>query len=177
MTPSADPANAATAETFVPDKLLDEGEVVLLAIKPSGWFVLLVSYPVLVAAALVAAGAYLAGGLFDSARSQQVVLMLAVAAGCLRVMFACFQWVGRLYVLTNKRVMRIRGVMRVDVFTCPLKQIGKVLPSATLLERLLRVGTLQFDISDSNRPQARWLHVARPAEVYETLLDALRRAG
>lgn len=57
MTPSADSASApARIKTIAPEALglLDDGELILLAVKPSGWFLLLSSWPVLVAAAAVA---------------------------------------------------------------------------------------------------------------------------
>ncbi len=54
MTPVADSANPpAQMDAAAAEELLDGGEVILLATRPSGWFVLLTSCPVLVVAGLV----------------------------------------------------------------------------------------------------------------------------
>ena len=174
MTPLSDQANTATEEALFPAELLEGGEVVLLAIKPSGWFVLLASWPVLATAGLIAFGMFLFEEFFYAAGPQRAVLLVCVAAGCLRAIFACFQWVGRLYVLTNQRVMRICGVMRVDIFTCPLKQIGEVVLTATFLERPLRLGTLHFEPVGGGL-EADWLCIARPEEVKGQIEQAIRR--
>ena len=46
------------AAYLVPANLLGADEIIILAIKPSNWFVLLASLPVTAAAAVVAAGAF-----------------------------------------------------------------------------------------------------------------------
>jgi hypothetical protein len=161
---------------MVPAKLLEDGEIVLLAVKPSAWFVLLVSWRVLVAAGLAGLGVVLLEEIFNRGGFQQPVGLICVAAGCLRVIFACFQWAGSLYILTNRRIMRIRGVLRMDVFATRLKQISEVSLTAGVLEGALRAGTLRLSLSGSDVPHGDWIHVARPQEVHEIVNDAVRSA-
>lgn len=175
MTQSPGETNAPPADAIFPADLLEGGEVVILAVKPSGWFVLLVSWRVLVGAGVLGGAAYLGEELLHVAGPYPAVLLICAAAGCVRVIFACFQWVGRLYVLTNRRVIRIGGVIRPDVYSRPLRQIRDVLLRPGPLERPLRVGTLYFDVTDGDL-DARWTCLARPAEVRETVLEAVRRA-
>jgi len=175
--PSAEHVATTAQEDLVPPALLEDAEVVLLATKPSGWFVLLVSWRVLALAGLVAVVLILAEPVLHAAvASRQAVILLCVAACCLRVIFGCFQWLGRLYVLTNKRILRIKGVMRAEVFACPLRRIRRVLPGATVPERLLGVGSLYFQTGQQDGADGAWIHLARPLAIRDMIEEAIRRA-
>jgi len=164
-------------EGLVPHALLEDGEVVLLATKPSGWFVLLVSWRVVVLTGLAAVILILAEPVLHApAASRQAVILLCVAVCCLRVILGCFQWLGRLYVLTNKRILRIKGVMRAEVFACPLRRIRRVLPGATVPERLLGVGSLYFQTGEQAGADGAWIHLARPLSIRDLIEQAIRRA-
>lgn len=176
MTPAAKSAATAGAEAVVPEKLLNEGEVVILAVKPSPWFVLLYSWPTLAMAVLVVAAAYLAESLLAVDVRPDLFLMAASAVAAVQVFIACCQWVGRLYVLTNIRVMRVRGVFKVDLFQCPLKKIENIVQSATVQERFFSVGSLFFQAPECPKDEPGWIHLARPAEVYEVVRDAVARS-
>ena len=176
MSPSAEPAASVGAEALVPQRVLQDGEVVILAVKPSPWFVLEVSWPVVVIAALAAAAVLLGLRIFGSVVSRQTVLGICVTIGCVRLFVGCFQWMARLYVLTNHRVIRIRGVVRENVFSCPLKRLRKACLSTTLFERMVGVGSLLLMTVESEYPAAEWSCVARPAEVERVVNKAIRRA-
>ena len=175
--PSAEPAETPAQIGVVPTELLDDGEVILLATKPSGWFALLVSGPVLGGAALVAAGMLLAGpAVRIGARARQGVVLICLAAACLRVVLACCQWFGRLYILTDRRILRIRGIIRSDVFACPLRDIRRTTASAGLCERLLGLASLYFDLEDGEGSDSAWIHLSHPEEIRQTIEEAIRRA-
>jgi len=171
---SATPAESAGAAL---PQLLHEGEVVILAVKPSVWFVLLSAWPAIAVAAAVAVVGYVALPMIETqiTYSRRVLTMLCASVVLIQLFISCCQWIGRLYVLTNVRVLRIRGVFRVDVFQCPLSKIRQATLTATRHERLCGVGTIHFDVETPTEEPC-WLHVARPAEVNDTLQDALRRA-
>ncbi|MDY6913707.1 MAG: PH domain-containing protein [Planctomycetota bacterium] len=176
MTPTAEPASPSVAgETLVPAKLLDEDEIVILAVKPSGWFVLLQSLPVLAVAVVVVVAAILAADVFSIAVAKRTVVWICAAAVCLQLLAAGCQWLGRLYVLTNRRMMRIRGVLQVDVFQCPLRCVGRATASATRLERCIGVGSLFFGGGQAELPDVAWIHVARPVEVQDLINETIRR--
>ena len=170
-------APVAPPVAIVPEKLLDAGEVVILAIKPSFWFVLLSSFPAVAAAAGVALTALVVHRLWADWISLNVVFLLCAAVALTKVMASCIQWAGRLYVLTNVRIMRVRGVLRADVFQCPLKQIRDLSLSASMGEKLLSVGSLWFQVQDSVAAETAWLHIAQPNEVHEIVREAIGRAG
>ena len=177
MTPAGDPAAALAQESAVAARLLDDGELVLLAIRPSAWFVVLVSGPVLAVAVVLGLGAYLADKGFGPSAPYRSVLYFCAAAFCARLVLAAFQWVGRLYVLTNRRVLWISGVLRVAVSQCPLPKVRATRLSATLGERLVGIGSLVFELRGGQEPPDAWITIARPKEVQEQVESAIRRAG
>lgn len=172
MTPSAEQAPAAEARILLPEQLLTDGEVIILAVKPSGWFVLLASWPVLAIAAM----AGVAMGLLRTAGPYQAALLVCVGVVCLRIVVACFQWMGLVYVLTNKRVMRICGLVRTDSVSCRLTEINQVELSRSPLEGPLGIGSLYFQSTERSVEQAAWINVAGPDELLKTINDAIQRA-
>ena len=96
---------------------LRDGEVILLVLKPSVWFILLVSLR-FVAAVMIAA---IAARLWLHANTHFCMdgTVFCIAG---RLMFATAAWFGRLYVLTDQRVLRITGVLNVEICDCPLRK-------------------------------------------------------
>ena len=171
----APPASGTlTAEGLsLPADLLDGGEVVVLAIKPALWSVLFNSAQWLAAGAvLIALGWFAAAPAFFS-RAALVQAVLAVVG--LRLGFAVMQWVSRVYVLTNRRVMRIRGVLRVDVFACPLVKIINTGVIIRPHEAATRLGSIWFNTGEE-ASEGTWYHVARPHEVHAEIRKAVERA-
>lgn len=168
---------ALPVEHLVPAHLLDGGEIVILAIKPSLWFVPLTSARWLILSVVLFAAANI------SWLSPHVAgyLRLIGYLGCAgRLGWAMLQWVSRLYVLTNRRVMRLRGVFNVELFQCELTRVQSVVLSASLPERLVRSGTILIQTAGalgSASGTAAWRIVARPLEVHQKLSEAIRRAG
>jgi len=177
MSPSAEPAGLAVeAADLVPAERLENGEVVILAVKPSRWLPLLVSWPVMALAVIVAAAAYVADKLSATAGNEEVVALLCLAVACTRITVGCFQWLGRLYVLTDRRVMCLRGVFRQDCWYCPLRGVRQVHLSASPPERLFAVGSLLFECPDDPRANGHWMYLADPEEVLRIVQEARNRA-
>ncbi len=168
---------AMPVEHIVPAHLLDGGEIVILAIKPSLWFVpltsarwILLGIGLLLAANISWVSPHVAGYL-------RMAGYLGVAG---RLGWAMLQWVSRLYVLTNRRVMRLRGVFNVELFQCELTRVQSLVLSASLPERLARSGTILIQTAGalgSVGGSAAWRIIPRPLEVHQKLNDAIRRAG
>lgn len=177
MSTPADTANPpAGAEVSSAEQILQGGEEIILAVKPSPWFVVLVSWPVLLAAAALAAGAYAASEWFAAALPAGAIYLLCLAAAATRVMVASLQWMSRLYMLTNLRVMRIRGVLQADIRVHLLRKIARTHCSAGLFERVMGVGTLSFEVPGEETAETAWAHVSRPREVEEAVNQAIRRS-
>ena len=167
----------AVTEVVLAERILHDGEVVILTVKPSGWFVLLCSLPVLTPLAVVAGGAFfiqIALGYFSGTVGLMVLLGCSVAAGT-QLLLASFRWLGRLYVLTNQRVLRLRGVVRVDVYECPLNRISEVDVQCASFERIFALGSMEFAIDGKVTAEPGWINIAHPNEVAEEVRRAIRR--
>lgn len=180
--PSAGEINPTLSMEVVPPALLHSGEVVILAIKPSVWYIMLVSWPVLATAVLLPLLMTSAMRVFEIKGQGLLVPVstLCTLAAISRIALAIYQWTGRLYVLTNLRIMRIRGLARPDVFDCPLKKIAKVLPSQMLIEKAIGLGSLLFELKGESDIAAAtqehsWLHIAHLEEVSTIVNETIHR--
>lgn len=168
--------NVATrAEELVPPDILSGGEVVLFAIKPSLWSIVLESAKWLVGVLVVIVLApYLAERF--AFLSLRVLVQGALAVGGLRLGFALLQWVSRLYVLTDRRVMRIRGIVNINLFECPLAKIQNTYATFSLGERLFGLGTIGFATAGTVGIGAYWRMVSKPLEVHGKVRRAIEKA-
>lgn len=177
MSPSAEPTSrrAEAPAQLVPVDLLQDGEVVILALKPSGWFVIIASLPIVASAALVAGLAYVVN-LYHPPTQLRLICSACAAVALLRTVIACWQWLGRTYVLTNRRIVCIRGLLRVQWSAAGLAGIRETLLTSAIAERLVGTGSI-FCLGDpEGLPLVTWHSVARPAEIHEIVLEAVNRA-
>jgi hypothetical protein len=91
-------------------------------------------------------------------------------------MWAVLQWMGRLYVLTDLRIIRLAGVLKVEIFDCALRKVARTQVNASLKERLCGTGGIEIIPGDESCPPAVWQTVARPAEVNELIVATINRA-
>lgn len=163
-------------------KYLAPDERIILATRPSPWFILLhANVPLLIAAMFAMVGMAWAwygpampevGGLI--VRLAIVILLLHLAIGILR-------WLSRLYVLTERRVIVVAGVLAQQAGDVPLARVQHVVVDRTLLERILRLGTLGIATAGGGGGDGtviRWLIIAKPARIMATIramTDATRQ--
>jgi len=178
VSPLADGADlAGPAESAAPAaEYLQDGEVIILAIRPSGWFVLLTAWPVLAAAACVALVGGVLAALLPAMVAKEMVLLICLAVAVVRLLAGCLQWSNRLYVLTNRRALRIRGGLRADVMEVRLKNVAETHLAVSRLERLFAVASLVFEPADPSRPALPWIHIAGGEDVQQIADEAIRRA-
>ena len=161
---------------IVPAHLLDGGEIIILAIKPSPWSVLLTSTRWIVLGLVLAIIACAPGRIIPLGTNARWYLwQLGFWMTCARLAWAMLDWVSRLYVLTDRRIMRIRGVFNVDMFECALCRIQNTYVTLSVGERLTRTGTIGIQTAGTGAG-ASWRIVARPLEVHEKLRDAVNRS-
>lgn len=172
--PAGEPAVAAKAVPL-PLELLDGGELVILAIKPSLWFVLFDSMKWLAACAVVLLGAALAGGRLEwvsyAALAEGTVLVVACRLGV-----AVLRWVSRFYVLTNRRILRLHGVLKAHVLDLPLTDVLNTRVTRSWPERWAAVGTLRFACQQAERHDPTWHNIAEPDAVHAQVRRAIERA-
>jgi hypothetical protein len=167
------PASTSLA-TLLTRHILRDGELVILILKPSIWFVLLSSVKFIAAVLIFVIGAKL----FDDRLPYNpfVYLETGIFLIAARLMWAVQQWTARLYVLTDMRILRIAGVFNVSIFDCPLRKISSVRLVSNLRERICRVGSIEITPQDDALPPGVWQTINRPREALEQIEAAIRKA-
>lgn len=174
MSGADDTAPVAPIGAAVPERLLNEGEVVILAMKPSIWFVVLTSWPAVSAVLALGLAAYILGDMLGLQVGHQLVLFFCATVALGQLFVACFEWVGRLYILTNVRILTLRGVLKPQFSQCPLKKIENIALSITTSERLFAVGSIYFQAEGFDHKSA-WFYISQPQEVCDAVNEAVRR--
>ena len=155
--------------------LLDGDEVVILAVKPSMWYLVLVSARWLIGAAAVILLAPWLVGVY-TAVTQTGLTQAALVVTSLRLVLALLQWSSRLYVLTNRRVMCYRGITQVTLLEAPLVQIRNTYVNDRRLERWCNVGSIGFSLKGSKRVDMWWEQVSAPEEIHDRIRRAIEKA-
>ena len=169
--------SAYAEDQALPAHLLDGGEVVELKIKPSMWFILFASFRMLLAMGSIVVLSYPLSRVLDPVGlTHPLLLKVAMALAGARLAIATLQWVSRIYVLTNRRVMRIRGIFNVDIFECELSRIQNTFMRLTLYERLFALGTIGFATAGTGGIEASWENVNHPLEIHERVRAAIHKA-
>lgn len=151
--------------------LLRDGEVILLLLKPSVWFILLSSLRAIAGILIFAIAARL--WMYANNHFCADAIVFCTAG---RLLLATASWIGRLYVLTDQRVMRISGVLNVDICDCPLRKVARTRVLRTTREKLLRLGSIEVIPQEENRPCAVWQMIAKPVEINDRVNAAIRKA-
>lgn len=152
--------------------VLRDGEVVQLILKPSVLFIPLSS--LLFAAAVAMCGMAAKLWLPPQAAWYYVEAALFLIAG--RLMWATIQWVNRLYILTDQRVVRLSGAFNVEIFDCPLRRISQVRVVMNFRERLLRLGSIEIQPANDGKSPGLWQTISHPREVEQIIRQAMHKA-
>lgn len=153
--------------------ILRDGEVVLLILKPSLWFIAFSAMRFAAAVLIIAIGAQL---WMDHSRAAESIAYAGAFLLAGRVMWAVLQWMGRLYVLTDLRIVRLSGVFNVEIYDCALRKVGTTRLTKTFREKLWRLGSIEILPSDDSCAPSVWQTVKRPAEVHAKVQATIERA-
>jgi hypothetical protein len=177
-TPEAE-LTAQRLEAILPAELIEDDEVVILMLRPSLLFVPLSSLGAVTVIAVVALVLALMAIRWPSVIPWQETHAygLGVAAAAGRLLWQCLEWWCRIYVLTDRRVIRRMGVLRVSVFEAPLRNLQHTSVFRLLRERLFGLGSIGFATAGSDVFDAFWVMVRQPFVVHRTVVESVRRYG
>lgn len=173
--PPAQSRVAAAASAALPREVIDGGEIIILAIKPSMWRPLFDAGPWLVTCAAIAslmlwAGASIPG--LPHVASVQIVLLVGLA----RLGVAIARWIPRWYVLTNRRVMHIRGVRAPQVDYILLSRVASLCMHRTFAEAAAGLATLRMTAENGIPSRLEWRSIASPQAVHDRVMQAIQEA-
>lgn len=160
----------------VPPEVLREDEIVLLLVKPSLWFILLTSARFIlvttgVAYLLAARSDWLLGGYVSVQTIATVALLLVMG----RLVWALLVWTSHIYLLTNQRIVTIKGVINVSMFQASLRKMQRTVLYRPLLERMLGLGTLGFSTAATETFDSVWVMIPRPLQTHQAVVNAIHR--
>lgn len=167
--------SAARIAALLPEQLLQSGETIVLLLKPSPWFIFLEAAGTLFAILLATGGAVLADRFAIVTVSSRDAVLIGAALAAMRLAWQFLEWLSHVYVLTDMRVIRIKGVLRITIFETPLKNVQHTQTHFTLRERIFSLGTISFATAGTGREEAAWRMLARPLEVHQVVLQTLSR--
>ena len=175
VTDGGEEVSTASA-ALLPAELLQPGEIIILLLKPSPWFIVLSPLRTLALLALLTLGVLvlLSWGVPLGLAHREIIL-LGVAAAVLRLFWQFLEWLSRVYVLTDQRVIRVKGVLRVNIFETPLQQIQHTNLLFSIRERLFGLGTIAFATAGTGVYDAFWTMVSSPLDVHQKVIQTLRR--
>lgn len=166
----------ARANAMLPAELLQPGELIILLVKPSPLFILLVPMrfiAIVLLCTVLAVQLQKRGINLGLDRHDLIIATLAIIG--VRLFWQMLDWLSHVYVLTDQRVIRVQGVLNVHVFECPLQKIQQTDLILPLVQRLFWLGSIGFATAGTAGHEAYWLMVAKPLEVHKKIIETLRR--
>lgn len=173
----ADPGAPQAVPLGLPADLLDNDEIIILLLRPSVLFILLAPLGTLLGIAALAVLLALVArtGWVPWADVQALAVGGTVLA--LRIGWQMLDWGTRLYVLTDKRIIRRMGVLRDDSFDVPLSNVQHTEVVARFRERIFGLGSLGFATSGTVGAGAYWQTIRQPYQVRKIVNEAIDRYG
>jgi len=176
LTGEASPDEAAArAAGMLPAELLQPGEVIILLLKPSAWFILLAPLRTVLLLLILTLAAVALNGRFGLGYSNQNLAAAGVVLVLIRLFWQFLEWLSRVYVLTDRRIISVSGVIRVLVFETTLENIQHTQTLFSLRERLFALGTISFATAGTAVSETYWLMLSSPLEVHQKIVQTLHR--
>lgn len=155
--------------------VLHPDEIIILLIRPSPLYIVLSSFGTLVAAAIGALVLAYAGQFSWSPWSDVHAAAFGIGLAVMRLAWAWLDWINHAYVLTDRRVIARRGVLRTMLAEAPLARIQNTIVVQSMRERLCFLGTLGFATAGRGTFDAFWESIATPFDVHRKVLEAIER--
>ncbi len=168
---------APTLANALPAGLVEDDEIVILLLRPSILYILLASLGSLLVIAVVTLALMYLGRLSGVAWIDTLAFGLGITIGIVRLAWQGLEWWSRLYVLTDRRIIRRKGVLRASIFETKLRDIQHTSVFQLLRERTLGLGSIGFASAGSDVFDAFWVMIRQPFAVHRTIVEAIERYG
>jgi len=168
-------AQPVVAPWEIPGGVIDGGEIVNLAIKPSMWRPLFDSAAWMVGSWIIAAMLTFLGkpiiGL-SMTTTVQIVLM----GGTIGLGVAILRWIPTWYVLTNRRIIHIHGIRSPRIDSVELLEIRNTFVQVGIEEKITNLGSITFVMDKAAARPRTWRSIQRPLEVHARVRRAIENA-
>lgn len=161
------------AQVIAPSLLLP-GEIIVFQLKPSHWYMVFESLWIAAIGLILALMGLSIHELPPSIRSWAILVGISVIG--LRVTVAYLQWLGRTYVLTDRRLLMQYGVLSAEVECMGLEEIQNTFVAQAAAQRLLRIGSIFFRCHhETHRRSMVWGHIREPKEIHGRIVLQIDR--
>ncbi len=152
-----------------PRKLLNDGEVLVLDLRPH-WLALFVPTAALAAAIVIG----LLAALADWPKALLWIALILIVVTLLNFLVKLLGWSNTNFVLTSDRIITRRGVLTKSGIEIPLERINTVFFDQRLIERMVGAGDLAIE-SAGERGSETFENIRKPAivqrEIYVQMED------
>jgi uncharacterized membrane protein YdbT with pleckstrin-like domain len=134
-----------------------------------------------------ALGSFYAGGLIAAVlilvivgllvESWALAVVLAVVIAALTLIIGYVRRIATKYLITTQRLRITRGIVRRSVQETRLDRVQNVNYSQSVLDRLFRVGSVDFDTAGTDDSEFRFEWVNSPEKVVRAVDEAIHEAG
>ncbi|WP_432797392.1 PH domain-containing protein [Poriferisphaera sp. WC338] len=159
---------------LIPANIIQPGEIIILLIKPSPLYIVLAPLRILVLIALATVLLFVTNQYLNFMSARDIVI-LGVLLILARISWQFIEWLSRTYILTDQRIIRIKGVTRVQVYETPLSNIQQTEVIRSIREQLTGLGTIAFATAGTGFVDAYWVMIDRPFEVQQTIIKTINR--
>ena len=122
------------------------------------------------------AGAVVIAVIVAMAASTGIAIVVGVVLIALDIVIGFVRRMATTYLVTNQRLYIRRGLLAKRTQETRVQRVQNVNTDQTLFQRLLRVGTVDFDTAGTDDSEFRFVGVANPAEVVRAVDKAQRAA-
>jgi uncharacterized membrane protein YdbT with pleckstrin-like domain len=150
-----------------PQKLLNEGERVVVDVRPHVW---VLAWPVLIAVVVVAGSAVAAVVGVPTAATWALLAALVLALGYLLVRY--IRWRATSLVVTNLRLIRRNGVISRSGREIPLTQLADISYHQNLFDRIIGAGDLLLESAGRDSDET-FPSVPHPAAVQNEIYSLM----
>jgi dephospho-CoA kinase len=152
-------------------------ERVILSFRPSVWFIAIRAFWPAVLVTSAAALARYAAVFTDSPDLAVKALWTGTALITSVLAWQFVQWLSRLYVLTERRLMSVAGLLLQNVVDVPLRNVRNVVLVRGVVERLTGLATLGAATAGTDGYELVWVLVPAPDKLLGTVRAAVDRAA
>jgi uncharacterized membrane protein YdbT with pleckstrin-like domain len=158
------------------DDLLGEGETIIFGTRQHGFTLFARILGELILLVLLAAAAFFAVEAFDPPYGQYVaigagILVLLVVLSALK---DYLRWNNDQFIITDRRVLQLKGVFNKSVLDSSLEKINDVQMQQSMLGRMFDYGTIDI-LTASEEAINRMSNIASPLEFKRAMQDARAR--
>lgn len=170
------PVSSELVSSLLPPAMLQQDEIVLLLVKPSLWFIFLTSLRFMLVVTFLCV--LIIRGFALNAASYLTPQTLATTAALVslgRLIWALLVWTSHIYLLTNQRLVTIKGVLNVSIYQANLRKIQRTILYRPLMERLLGLGTIGFATAATNTFDSSWVMIPHSLQTHESIVAAINK--